>query len=177
MRILRFVLAIIIGTIVVVASVVWLAAKPATLNTVVITGIICLWFGFAICAYMASFERQRFLKKHVDSTKQSGEIQDQHYSATAMAYRSALVSIEAGDIEGAKQQLSDSIASFYQIQSAGRRDLALIGIKPGEPDWTGRELRAIEQDAKRFESLRVALARKPAVSLEELVNERHSPDA
>ena len=92
--------------------------------------------------------------------KQSGEIQDRHYSATAMVYRSALETIEAGDVEAAKRELSNPIAIFYHTYTKGRRELESVGILAEDPDWIGQELRAIERDARRFESLRIALARE-----------------
>jgi hypothetical protein len=74
--------------------------------------------------------------------------------------RSALEKMESGDFEGAKRQLSDSVASFYRIKTEARRELVSTGILPDKSDWTGDELLAIEHDARRFESLRLALARK-----------------
>jgi hypothetical protein len=130
--------------------------------------------GGALCAIGAQRGWRKVRRETTTQLKESCKIRDGLYSAITMADRSALERLEAGDIEGAKRGLSDSIATFYQIQSAGRRDLALIGIQPDEPDWIARELRAIELDAKRFESLRAALARKPPATLEELVNGKQS---
>jgi hypothetical protein len=128
--------------------------------------------GGILCAFIAQHYWRRFRRETTKETKQSSERQAELYSATAMVYRSALEKIEARDIEGAKMELSDSLAIFYRTKTALRRDMASVGIQPDEPDWTGRELRAIEHDAQRFECLRDALARKPVVSLEEMINER-----
>ncbi|MBI5772432.1 MAG: hypothetical protein HZA89_01665 [Verrucomicrobia bacterium] len=116
---------------------------------------------WAISKFIYDKRRRHYLRDTTEKMKQSGEIQERHYSVTAMVYRSALEEIEAGDIEAAKRTLSHSIATFYQTKTEGRRELESVGILPDAPDWTGQELRAIEHHAKKSESLRTALARKP----------------
>ena len=131
------------------------------LHTVFVFG---LAIGAASVVFAARQRRRRYVHETTEQMKRSGEIQDRLYAMMVMVHRSALAKIEAGDEVGAKRELSDSIANFYQIQTEGRRELALVGLGGmlhKEPeDYIGQELRAIEQDARRFESLRTALARK-----------------
>ena len=123
-----------------------------------------LAIGVASTAFAAGQRRRRYVHDTAEQMKRSGEIQDRLYASTVSVYRSVLAKIEIGDATGAKRELTDSVANFYQIQTEGRRELAaagLGGMLPKESeDAIGQELRVIEQDAGRFESLRAALARK-----------------
>jgi hypothetical protein len=116
---------------------------------------------WAISKYFYDQRERTRLLRMTQQMKLPADHFDAYCAITTKAQRSALELIEAGDLDGAREQLVRTIAIYYQTQSEGRRLLREMGIPPEEVDRTGEELEAIERDARRFPALRTALAQKP----------------
>ena len=90
---------------------------------------------------------------------QMGEIRDRYLACANMVQREALMALERGDLEAAKDGLSSSVANFHHNFGRGVRELASHGVVVGPPDFVADEVRAVERDAATSQILKQALKR------------------
>ena len=106
--------------------------------------------GGMLCAFGVQRGWRKVRRETTDQLKSSGERQDNFYATTDLVYRSALLSLESGDADGAKRELADAIAGFYD----NFKDLSEHSQR------IASERREVEIQARSSAILAAALSRK-----------------
>ncbi len=114
-----------------------------------------LIIGGLSCAVACSGSRRRATQATTEQLRHSGALQDNLFAAVIDGLRGVLAQLESEKFAAAKSQLAGLIAILYNAVAESRRTFAL---PPPQPDRIGEQLRLIEADANRFESLRTAIS-------------------
>jgi hypothetical protein len=126
---------------------------------IIIAAIGGLFLGWLFQLVVSRRQRRAHLRETNAQMKQMGEIRDRYLATANMVHRDALLALERGDVEAAKEGLVFSVANFYHNFGRGVREMASLGITVGPPDFVADEIRAVERDAATSQTLRQALKR------------------
>ena len=69
--------------------------------------------GAFLCGVLTQRECRRIRRQTIDQMKSATDTQDLFYATTTKVCRVALLKLESGDTEGAKQELGNATATFY----------------------------------------------------------------
>ena len=103
---------------------------------------------------------RRLLREASERYTSSSDLLLMSLATSASRDRIVLDKIEAGDLSGAKDELHQILASFYQNWTKHKESSESSGLPTSSAFnyWIINELRAIEEAAARSEKLRTALA-------------------
>ena len=106
-----------------------------------------------------SMGARRALREASERYTSSSDLLLMSLATSASRDRIVLEKIEAGNLNGAKDELHQIIASFYQTWTKSKESSKSSGLPTSSAFdyWIINELRAIEEAATRSEKLRTAL--------------------